>query len=202
MRISQLTNAPAWLKKATVENEDVEIIGEVVHWKSGTWKGGEWQEGRWHSGRWESGTWLTGSWLDGVWENGSWKNGGFVKGTWLNGTWHTGGFGQDAIWQSGIWRNGVMAGQWQSGIWCSGRLTETAQFNPHFTRFQVTIPCRWEVFADPGMKQVTIGCMTRPITFWDEFFKPESTTIYTTSRTSPAFAQIRQSYLVARAMCE
>ena len=55
MKISELTNAPQWLKDAIVENEDVEIVNNYVIWKDGTWKSGVWKSGRWEGGVWEDG---------------------------------------------------------------------------------------------------------------------------------------------------
>lgn len=53
MRITELTNAPTWLKQATVENENVEIVHGIVIWYSGIWYGGIWNGGAWKGGDWK-----------------------------------------------------------------------------------------------------------------------------------------------------
>ncbi len=55
MRISELKDAPKWLLRATVENEDVEIVNGRVIWKSGIWIDGIWHYGVWKNGIWRSG---------------------------------------------------------------------------------------------------------------------------------------------------
>jgi len=92
MKISELKNAPQWLKDAKVVDEDVEIIDDVV-----VWYGGVWQSGVWYGGEWQS----------GVWWSGVWKSGGWWSGEWRGGVWRSG------VWRGGVWRGGV----WKSGVW-------------------------------------------------------------------------------------
>lgn len=81
MKVAELTNAPAWLKLATVIDEDVEINEHgIVTWNSGQFKG-VWYGGDWKSGRFW-GTWLTGRFFEG-----------FFGGTFVNGTFFGGEFG-------------------------------------------------------------------------------------------------------------
>ena len=68
MKIKELENAPDWLKRAIVQDEDVEIVDGGVVWERGVWEGGTWKGGVWEDGIWEH----------GVWEHGTWK-GGYIK---------------------------------------------------------------------------------------------------------------------------
>ena len=78
MKIKELENAPDWLKRAIVQDEDVEIVDGGVVWERGVWKGGIWEGGVWKGGVWEGGVWKDGVWEHGVWEHGTWK-GGYIK---------------------------------------------------------------------------------------------------------------------------
>ncbi len=100
MRISELPNAPTWLKEAKTFNADVNIVDGVVIWLDGTWL-----DGSWHGGIWRDGTWITGSWRNGTWHRGRWHSGTWYGGSWLNGTW------RDGTWHSGTW----YGGRWQGG---------------------------------------------------------------------------------------
>ena len=86
MKISELTNAPQWLKDAIVENEDVEIVNNYVIWKDGMWEGGVWEGGMWKGGMWEGGMWKCGAWEDGMWKSGRWEGGMWKSGAWEGGT--------------------------------------------------------------------------------------------------------------------
>jgi hypothetical protein len=79
MKISELPNAPAWLRAASTSGEDVEMQGGVVIWLSGTWYGGEWYGGVWRSGEWLGGTWYGGVWRSGEWRGGTYR--GLTGGT-------------------------------------------------------------------------------------------------------------------------
>jgi hypothetical protein len=65
MRISELANAPEWLRKADVYGENVEIVDEVV-----IWMGGVWMDSDWMGGVWRGGDWMGGVWRGGVWRGG------------------------------------------------------------------------------------------------------------------------------------
>jgi hypothetical protein len=80
MKISELENAPEWLKRAEVINEDVVMDGEHV-----VWLNGEWIDGIWEGGTWEDGIWYNGTWLDGVWYKGEWHGGEWCRGSWGRG---------------------------------------------------------------------------------------------------------------------
>jgi hypothetical protein len=84
--ISELTDAPQWLKDARTADARVGIdtYGRVVwhtgvwldgEWHRGYWRGGVWHGGVWRGGVWDSGIWLDGVWLDGVWRGGEWDSG-------------------------------------------------------------------------------------------------------------------------------
>jgi hypothetical protein len=76
MKIPELSNAPQWLMRAIVANEDVEIDdnGRVV-WLGGDWLDGDWHDGVWHDGVWHGGVWHDGDWRDGLWRGGVWYGG-------------------------------------------------------------------------------------------------------------------------------
>ena len=67
MKISELENAPDWLKEAKTVDEDVEIVGGRVIWRDGEWQDGVWQGGLWRGGVWRGGVWHGGVWRDGEW---------------------------------------------------------------------------------------------------------------------------------------
>ena len=62
MRISELKDAPAWLKAARTENENVEIANGRVLWHDGVWHDGVWHGGVWRGGVWHGGEWFGGEW--------------------------------------------------------------------------------------------------------------------------------------------
>jgi hypothetical protein len=120
MKISELANAPKWLKDAKTEREDVDIIGGVVVWHYGVWLGGTWHDGVWHGGTWRDGTWHGGTWRDGVWHGGNWRDGIWHDGTWLDGIWR-GGDWHYGVWHGGNWRDGNWRrGNWHGGNWRRG----------------------------------------------------------------------------------
>jgi len=45
-------NWPQWLQEAQIEDADVSIIDDVVHWHDGVWVDGVWEGGAWESGTW------------------------------------------------------------------------------------------------------------------------------------------------------
>jgi hypothetical protein len=100
MKISELPNAPDWLKEAKTENADVD-------WKCGyiVWHGGVWRDGVWHGGVWHGGVWRGGVWHDGDWRGGDWYDGVWRDGVWHGGVWHGGD------WLGGEERLHLMAAQ-------------------------------------------------------------------------------------------
>jgi hypothetical protein len=102
MKISELTNAPDWLKAAVVENEDVAIntYGRVT-WRGGNWLGGDWYGGDWLGGTWRGGNWRDGDWYDGNWRGGDWYDGNWYGGNWRGGNWYGGN------WRDGDWFGGT-----------------------------------------------------------------------------------------------
>jgi hypothetical protein len=123
MKISELSNAPAWLVRAITENADIEIDarGRVV-WRGGDWHGGVWRGGVWHGGVWHGGDWRGGVWRGGDWRGGVWRGGDWRGGVWRGGDWH-GGDWRGGVWRGGDWRGGVWrGGDWHGGDWHGGGL--------------------------------------------------------------------------------
>ena len=153
MKISELTNAPQWLKDAIVENEDVEIVNNYVIWKNGMWKCGVWK-----SGVWEGGTWKNGMWEGGVWEGGTWKNGVWEGGVWKCGAWE-GGAWEDGTWEGGVWKCGVWeGGVWKCGAWEGGTHSMMSKYIPLINGDNIEIGCKrktikeWKAWFD-GSKE-------------------------------------------------
>ena len=62
MKIADIPNAPVWLKRAKVSNENVSVDKDgYVTWRGGTWWGGTWKGGTWWGGTWRGGTWRGGT---------------------------------------------------------------------------------------------------------------------------------------------
>jgi hypothetical protein len=181
MKITELKNAPEWLKNAVVENENVEIdiYGNII-WKSGIWKSGTWESGTWVSGTWESGIWKLGLWESGTWESGLWKSGTWVDGTWKSGTWKLG------TWKSGTWEYGTWeSGTWEYGTWKGGESALKSKYTP-FINFDLS---------------VSIGCKTMTIEDWVEWFE-NSTEEFETPRNTPEFKMIRAHFYAVKAYVE
>ena len=128
MKISELENAPQWLKEAKVQNEDVEIINNIVVWEYGIWEGGIWEYGIWEGGIWEGGIWERGTWKDGIWKRGIWKDGIWKRG----------------IWEGGIWEGGI----WEEGIWKGGRHSQMSKYYPLIEGDKIIIGCKTKTIAE------------------------------------------------------
>lgn len=170
MRVSELQNAPEWLKKACVANEDVEIRHNIVVWKSGDWKYGVWEHGVW-----ESGTFHQGTWKDGVW-----KGGIFKAGNWINGVWQKGSF--TGYWDDGIWLDGTFnGGTWERGSWNKG----TQNSGKHSIRSKHTMLIRGT--------DICAGCKTKSYKEWREWLN--GTEEFETCRDTEEFKLIRAHIL-------
>lgn len=138
MKVSELVNAPQWLREAGVEDEDVEIISGIgVVWHSGTWKCGSWGGGVWKDGIWERGTWQDGVWANGTWMDGTWQDGIWMDGIWMLGIW------KDGIWENGIW----LGGTWKDGIWVGGVMEH------HTQEFLALLNRQWSHFGLPPIRE-------------------------------------------------
>ena len=121
MKITDLANAPQWLRDAKTENEDVEInqFGHI-DWHSGVWHSGDWHGGTWRGGDWRGGNWYGGNWYGGTWRGGDWRGGNWRGGDWRGGYWH-GGDWHSGDWHSGVWYGGDWrGGDWRGGTWYGG----------------------------------------------------------------------------------
>jgi len=171
MKISELKNAPQWLKDANVENEDVEIINGVVVWNDGTWKSGIWENGVWKYGVWNNGIWKNGTWKSGVWNDGTWNNGIWNNGIWENGVWKYG------IWENGIWKNGAWkSGAWKSGTWENG--TWSGGFSLLKSKYIPLI----------NKNIIRLGCKQKTVEEWNEWFS--GTEEFETKRGTKEFQMI------------
>lgn len=78
----------AWLLECEIENAEIKIKDEILHWKSGLFYWGHWQWGVFESGEFRSGEWNGGIFLKGIfkgnWHLGVWKGSEF-KGNDLSG---------------------------------------------------------------------------------------------------------------------
>lgn len=130
MKISELENAPVWLKEAKTVDEDVSIENNIVIWRGGVWLdgvwyGGVWRSGMWLDGEWRGGEWYGGVWYGGVWRGGEWRGGVWRDGVWRDGMWY-GGEWLDGVWldgerRGGVWRDGEWyGGEWRGGEWLDG----------------------------------------------------------------------------------
>lgn len=126
MKISEIDDAPQWLKNAVVRDEDVSYRDGVVIWHSGTWVGGTWLSGNWHDGTWLMGEWQSGEWQGGYWYGGRWKNGDWIQGTWRGGVWC------DGVWRGGDWAGGWwLGGLWLGGSWQDPRIKHRVLYMAH-----------------------------------------------------------------------
>ena len=167
-------HCPQWLKDATWEGE-VDLESGQVIWHGGVWYGGEWKGGVWHSGVWNRGVWNRGVWHSGVWHGGEWEDGVWYGGEWKGGVWHSG------VWRSGEWHGGVWCdGVWREGEWRGGMRHPTS---------------RWEIYDCEG-DSVRIGCKTKTIPEWDEWFEGDEE--FETKRGTEEFKQIYAHYRAVR----
>jgi hypothetical protein len=184
-KIKDLKNAPDWLKRARVRDEDVEIVNGVVVWKAGTWEGGIWEGGTWEDGIWRGGLWLGGAWEGGIWEDGTWRDGLWLGGAWWGGIWR-GGTWEDGIWRGGTWEDGT----WEGGIWEDG----TWRDGTWVTGYQAPVRCKWRILIQPDFS-IKVGCMVKTANEWEAWL--ESGDEFETPRTDPAFKDIALSIKVA-----
>jgi hypothetical protein len=120
VKISELKNAPDWLRDARVENENVDVVDGRVIWRGGVWRDGVWRDGFWRGGVWRGGDWHGGVWLGGDWLGGVWRGGDWLGGVWRGGDWR-GGDWRDGVWLDGDWLGGVWRdGDWRGGVWRGG----------------------------------------------------------------------------------
>jgi hypothetical protein len=174
-KIKDLKNAPDWLKRARVRDEDVEIVNGVVVWKAGTWEGGIWEGGTWEDGIWRGGLWLGGAWEGGLWQGGLWQGGLWQGGAWEGGIWEDGTW-RDGLWLGGAWWGGI----WRGGTWRGG--------------FQSPVRCKWRILIQPDFS-IKVGCMVKTANEWEAWL--ESGDEFETPRTDPAFKDIALSIKVA-----
>lgn len=73
MKISELPNAPDWLKNAWTENADVVMDGKLVVWRGGYFRGGEFLGGYFRGGDFRGGEFLGGQFRGGYFRGGEWK---------------------------------------------------------------------------------------------------------------------------------
>jgi hypothetical protein len=207
-KIADLKDAPDWLKRARVRDEDVEIVNGVVIWKDGTWEGGLWEGGTWEDGIWEYGAWEGGTWEGGTWKGGTWKGGIWRGGTWKGGTW-LGGLWRGGTWKGGAWLGGLWlygtwkAGTWEGGIWKGGTWKGgtwkggTWKGGTWEDGYQAPARCKWSVLITPDY-QVKVGCEVKTIEEWEAWL--DSGEEFETPRSSPAFVDIHRSLVGALAV--
>jgi len=114
--------------------------------------------------------WHSGVWEDGVWHDGEWEDGVWYGGEWKGGVWHRG------VWHGGVWCDGV----WREGEWRGGMRHPTS---------------RWEIYDCEG-DSVRIGCKTKTIPEWDEWFEGDEE--FETKRGTEEFKQIYAHYRAVR----
>ena len=199
-----------FLKNASFRNATINITERFLTWKDGLWEGGAWKDGLWEGGVWESGTWEGGAWeggiwkygiweggtwRSGIWKGGAWEGGIWKYGTWEGGTWE-GGAWESGTWEGGIWKYGTWKyGTWEGGTWRSGTWEGgTWRSGTWEDGISSIIRCKWSILI--VNKSIRIGCKTKTIDEWEDFFK--SSEIYETDRDTPAFKEIYKAYKVAK----
>lgn len=100
----------------------------------------------------------------------TWHDGAWKGGTWVDGDWLRGTW-YDGAWHGGAWHRGA----WHGGTSCIARN-------------------RWKI--QRNNEHVTIGCNTKTISEWDEWFAGDEE--YETPRNTPEFKQIHNAFLLAK----
>lgn len=71
-----------WMLECELDGAQLEVVDNILVWKSGIFYWGEWHWGVWKSGEFRSGNWLGGIFYDGsfrgTWHRGVWKGGSFA----------------------------------------------------------------------------------------------------------------------------
>lgn len=187
--LRKLDECPKWLKSKSirVSGEDVEIENGIFIWHKGIW-----HQGTWEDGVWENGYWSNGCWRKGIWKNGMWTDGHWIEGTWVDGFWGFGhwkkGYWFKGAWTNGHWHDGIWYnGEWKTGIWDKGEW---------YNGWRMIGYSKWETYYNAIEEKIKIGCITKTIEGWDDFFVSGET--METSRDTEEFNNIYKSYLMAK----
>ena len=183
MKISELTNCPAWLRDAHTKDADVEVsISGGVTWNSGDFWGGDFRGGNFLGGDFRGGNFRGGDFWGGNFLGGDFRSGDFLGGNFWGGNFLGGDFRGGNFWggnfrggnflggdfRGGNFRGGdFLGGDFRGGNFLGGNVrgNRALKLRAHIGLYPYQVTA---VLLADGTRWVQMGCLWKSLEQWEE----------------------------------